>query len=75
MNTGWAHKLGYGSIIFGREDLVRVHQLVPKAHIIATHMGALNHCLCDRDDILQYAHDNELDEFVCAPLDGESVLF
>lgn len=73
MNTGWAHLLGFGPIIFGKEDVLKAHQTLPRAHIVATHMEAVNHCLVTRRELLQYAQDNEIQSFVSAPDDGDSV--
>lgn len=75
LNTGWAHVLGYGSIIFGEEDILRTHIALPEAQIVATHMEAVNHCLVTRKDVLAYAHANQIQAFVSAPNDGESVTF
>lgn len=75
MNTGWAHVLGYGAIIFGKEDLIRAHLVLPEARIIATHMEAVNHCLVTRREIREYAQINHIQDFVLAPEDGESVTF
>ena len=60
MNTGWAHVLGFGPIIFGREDVLKVHQILPDAQIVATHMEAVNHCLLTREELLAYARDNQI---------------
>jgi L-ascorbate metabolism protein UlaG (beta-lactamase superfamily) len=73
MNTGWAHIPGYGSIIFGQEDMVRVNQVRPYAKIIGTHMEAINHCLVTRQQLLDYAAVNDLSDLVYAPNDGETV--
>ncbi|UGS40451.1 MBL fold metallo-hydrolase [Pseudocitrobacter corydidari] len=75
MNTGWAHILKYGPIIFGAEDLIRAHLIVPEAQIVATHMEAINHCLLTRKELLEYARINEIDAFVSAPDDGETIAF
>ncbi|MFK8257405.1 MBL fold metallo-hydrolase [Erwinia sp. AnSW2-5] len=75
MNTGWAHILGYGPIIFGKDDLLKAHRVLPEAQIVATHMEAVNHCLVTRHALLEYARDNHLQDFVSAPADGASVTF
>lgn len=75
MNTGWAHLLGFGAIIFGKEDVLKAHNILPQAQIVATHMEAVNHCLVTRRELLEYAHDNEIQAFVSAPEDGDSVTF
>lgn len=75
MNTGWAHVLGYGAIIFGKEDILKAHFVLPEAKIVATHMEAVNHCLVTRQELMEYAQVNHLQEYVSAPADGESVTF
>lgn len=75
MNTGWAHVIGYGSIIFGLEDILKVHLLLPNAQIIGTHMEAINHCLVSRQQLLDYAAINDMANYVSAPSDGETVTF
>ncbi|WJM80401.1 MBL fold metallo-hydrolase [Pectobacterium brasiliense] len=74
MNVGWAHVLGFGAIIFGKEDVLKAHFLLPEAQIIATHMEAVNHCLLTRRELLEYATVNKIQDFVIAPIDGESVI-
>lgn len=75
MNTGWAHLLRFGPIIFGKEDVLKAHNLLPHAQIVATHMEAVNHCLVTRRALLEYAEDNQIQAFVSAPEDGDSVTF
>lgn len=75
MNTGWAHVLGYGAIIFGKEDISKAHFILPEAQIVATHMEAVNHCLVTRQEVLEYALINHIQDYVSAPADGESVTF
>ena len=74
-NMGWAHILPYGPIIMGAEDAVRIHRAVPEAHIVATHMGAINHCLLSREDLRRYARDNALAERLSVPNDGDTLTF
>ncbi|MRE27402.1 MBL fold metallo-hydrolase, partial [Klebsiella quasipneumoniae] len=40
---------------------------------VATHMEAVNHCLLTRQELLEYARDNQIQASVAAPADGESV--
>lgn len=75
MNTGWAHVLGFGPIIFGKEDVLKAHRILPQAQIVATHMEAINHCLVTRQSLLKYAQDNQIQAFVNAPADGDAVTF
>eukprot|EP01053_Blabericola_migrator_P012757 Blabericola_migrator_1__12756@NODE_819_length_6389_cov_532_464252_g578_i0_p2_GENE_NODE_819_length_6389_cov_532_464252_g578_i0NODE_819_length_6389_cov_532_464252_g578_i0_p2_ORF_typecomplete_len260_score34_23Lactamase_B_3/PF13483_6/2_7e18Lactamase_B_2/PF12706_7/9_9e09Lactamase_B/PF00753_27/2_9e05_NODE_819_length_6389_cov_532_464252_g578_i053506129 len=75
MNTGWAHVVRYGPIIFGREDVIKAHIVLPRARIVATHMETINHCLLTRQELMEYVRINEIQDFVCAPADGETLVF
>lgn len=75
MNTGWAHLIGYGPIIFGKEDVLKAHNILPHAQIVATHMEAVNHCLVTRRELLDYVRDIEIQAYVSAPDDGDTVTF
>lgn len=74
LNTGWAHVIGYGSIIMGKEDVLKTHVVLPQAKIVATHMGAVNHALVTRQELRDYAEINLLTDFVYIPEDGETVI-
>ncbi len=73
LNTGWAHVLGFGPIIMGKEDVLKTHQVLPQAQIVATHMGAVNHVLVTTQEVREYAKANAISEFVHVPEDGETV--
>lgn len=73
LNTGWAHVLGFGPIIMGKEDVLKTHQVLPEAKIVTTHMGAVNHALVSTQEMRDYVSANMLNEFVWVPEDGETV--
>ncbi|WP_225084688.1 MBL fold metallo-hydrolase [Pectobacterium colocasium] len=75
LNIGNAVIPGLGSIIMGKEDVRRVHQLVPNAAIVATHMEAVNHCLLSRAELRDYLHEEQLQSIAYVPNDGDSVEF
>lgn len=74
LNTGWAHVLGFGPIIMGKEDVLKTHQVLPEAKIVATHMGAVNHALVTTQEMRDYAKANMISDFVFVPEDGETVV-
>ena len=37
LNTGYAQVENLGPIIMGKEDVLRTHNILPKAHIISTY--------------------------------------
>lgn len=73
LNTGWAHVIGYGPIIMGKEDVLKTHVVLPQAKIVATHMDAVNHALVTRKELRDYAEINLLTDCVYIPEDGETV--
>ncbi|HFZ8993950.1 TPA: MBL fold metallo-hydrolase [Citrobacter freundii] len=75
LNAGFAHVIGFGPIIMGAEDVLKTHFMLPDAQIVATHMEAINHCLLTRAALREYAHDNQIAEYVHVPEDGETLTF
>lgn len=75
LNAGYAHALGFGPIIMGKEDVLKTHFALPDAQIVAVHLEAINHCLLSRDELREYVHANQIDAFVSVPADGESLNF
>ncbi|MBF9003193.1 MULTISPECIES: MBL fold metallo-hydrolase [Vibrio] len=73
LNTGWAHVIGYGPIIMGKEDVLKTHVVLPQAKIIATHMDSVNHALVTRQELRDYVAINLLTDFVYIPEDGDTV--
>lgn len=73
LNTGWAHVLGFGPIIMGKEDVLKTHNVLPEAKIVATHMGAVNHALVTTQEMRDYVSALSLNDFVFVPEDGETV--
>ena len=75
LNAGYAHVIGFGPIIMGKEDLLNVHFTLPEAKIMAIHLEAVNHCLVSREEMRQYALDNQIADVVSIPQDGETVVY
>lgn len=75
LNTGEATWVGGDAIIMGAQDVLRVHQALPTAQIIAVHMEALNHCVVTRDDVRALAEAHGISGAVHVPADGEQMVF
>ena len=75
LNAGYAHVIGFGPIIMGKEDVLKAHFTLPEAHIVAIHLEAVNHCLLSREELREYVADNQIADFVSIPQDGESLFF
>ncbi|NRF24399.1 MBL fold metallo-hydrolase [Vibrio coralliilyticus] len=71
LNAGDAMS-AFGSIIMGKQDVLKAHQARPDAMIIATHMEAVNLATLTRVELKQFVTENDLTDFVLIPEDGES---
>ncbi|PWV48953.1 MBL fold metallo-hydrolase [Chitinophaga sp. S165] len=75
LNAGAATLDGFGAIIMGKEDILKVHEIVPNATIIAIHMEALNHCVLSRRELRDYVNEKGIAGKVLIPEDGEVIVF
>ncbi|MFG0393050.1 MBL fold metallo-hydrolase [Pseudomonas sp. zbq_4] len=75
LNAGDAQVIGLGSIIMGKEDVWRVFQAAPHAHIVATHLEAVNHAVLTRKELRQYCEEKHMGGRVSIPADGETLSF
>lgn len=75
LNAGYAHVIGFGPIIMGKEDVLKTHFTLPEAQIVVGHMEAVNHCLLSRRELSEYVADNQISGVVSIPQDGESMVF
>lgn len=75
LNTGFAQVDGIGAIIMGKEDVLRTHQELPAAMIVASHMEAVNHCILSRAGLRAYSEENSIQDNVFVPEDGETLAF
>lgn len=73
INAGAAQLNGYGAIIMGKEDVLRTHQALPSATLVASHMEAVNHCLLSRAELRAYAVQKGIAAQVLIPEDGETL--
>lgn len=63
----------FGGVITGKEDIEKIHNLLPNATIIAIHMEALNHCLVSRADLKAFVEEKGFADKVIIPNDGETI--
>src|SRR5690606_24679858 len=76
LNTGDARVPGFtGSIIMGRDDVLRAARAAPGAVIVATHMDAINHMTLSREVLRDHVRQNGLEDRVRVPADGETMAF
>lgn len=74
LNSGDAQVVGLGSIIMGKQDVLRVHEAVPNAKLIASHMEAVNHATLSRKELREFAVEKGFNESIAIPEDGETVV-
>lgn len=73
LNTGFAQVDGFGAIIMGKEDVLKVHKVLPNATIVAIHMEAINHCVLSRKELADYVKSNGISNKVIIAADGERI--
>ncbi|HCU0766895.1 TPA: MBL fold metallo-hydrolase [Klebsiella michiganensis] len=73
LNNGFAQVPPFGAIIMGKEDVKKVHEVLPEATIISVHLEAVNHCVLTRDELRSFISEHNLDKFALVPRDGEVI--
>lgn len=67
-NMGWQHQSN-----MGKDDVFALHQAVPSALIVATHMEDLNHWTLSRHELRDFAQKNGFLSQLRTPANGESI--
>lgn len=76
LNAGYAVLSDYdGSIIMGKEDVLRAAEAAPGATIVATHMDAINHMAQTREELRGFVQEKRIQDQVEIPEDGATVDF
>jgi len=64
-----------GRLLMNEDDIYKVHQALPEATIIASHMEAVNHWYTSKEELRQIADKHNFTEKLLVPDDGESYEF
>ncbi len=77
LNTGYAQVNGFdGSIIMGKDDVLRAYNYSPKAKIVGIHMESVNHAVLTRKELRSFIDEKKLDKRrVLVPEDGQKYKF
>ena len=76
VNAGYAVMSDFeGSIIMGKEDVLRATQAAPDATVVATHMDAINHMALTREELREYVQEKSIEDHVEIPEDGATIDF
>lgn len=63
-----------GRLLMDAEDVRQVCQSAPRAKVIASHMGAVNHAFLERNELRKFAKENDLSNLL-VPSDGDIYYF
>jgi L-ascorbate metabolism protein UlaG (beta-lactamase superfamily) len=76
LNTGDARVIGFqDSIIMGKEDTLRAYKAAQNATIISVHMDTINHTALSREELRGLVQENDIQNRVMVPADGEVMRF
>lgn len=77
LNTGYAQINGFdGSIIMGKDDVLRAYKYSPQAKIVGIHMESVNHAMLTRKELRTFIDQEKLDkQRVLVPEDGQRYKF
>ncbi len=71
VNAGAARFLTGGPITMTEEDIQQFAKKSPQTRIVVSHMEAWNHCLLTRAELRSFLLENQLDQQVYVPENGE----
>lgn len=71
MNAG-GNGFEEGRLILNEKDVLKIHQTLPDAQLIADHLDAVNHGTVSRRQLAQLRSDHDLGEQFWIPADGET---
>ena len=75
LNAGYAQWRGYeGSLIMGKDDVLKASLMCPGSKIVAVHLEGINHCMLSRAELAEYAKEHHVTN-VLIPQDGEVLRF
>jgi len=78
LNTGYAVVNAFadaGSLIMGKDDILKMYKKMPGAKIIAVHMDAVNHTMISSEEVREFVKENKLGDRVFVPREGEILKF
>lgn len=71
VNGGDNQFVGGGPLIMGKQDIKKVHETVPEATLVVSHMEGVNHNTLSRRELKQFLADENISEKVLVPDDGQ----
>ena len=75
VNGGDNQFFGSGSLVMAKGDVVRVQMAAPDAHIVVSHMEAVNHWMLSRAELKAFLRETGIEASVSVPDDGQSYTF
>lgn len=71
-NAGFENE-ALGAIIMGKDDILKINQILPNATIIAIHMETVNHCILSRKELRDFVIKQGIQDKVIIPHDGQVI--
>lgn len=62
-------------LIMDENDILEIHQTLPTARIISTHMESLNHWILSREELRVFSEKNKFSDVLDIPIDGETLKY
>lgn len=72
MNAG-GNGFSQGRLILDDKDVLKIHEEMPHAILIASHLEGVNHWTVSREDLRKLRKDHNLDNILMIPDDGETI--
>lgn len=73
--AGEARFLEGRPITMGIDDIEKIRKASPHTKLIISHMESWNHCLLKREDVRDYIRQNQLENTISVPENGEIIHF
>lgn len=73
VNAACAQLKHSGPIIMGTDDIAKLHEYAPNVKIIASHMDNVSHATLSRKELRKFVDDNNIEDSVEIPEDGETI--
>ena len=64
-----------GQVIMNKKDIHIVHQVIPSASIVVSHMEGVNHNTLTRKELKEFLSEKDIKSKIAVPEDGETLYF
>ena len=75
LNASEAEMLWGTMITMTREDIARIARISPETKLVVVHLETINHCKLSRAQLARFLKEQQLEQGVTVPLDGDIISF